>query len=457
MLVHTFGKFAAELDYDLLPPAVVEAVKLRLLDLLGAGLAGYRLGHQQLLLPLVSGVGQATVWGIGSEYTPRDAALLNSFLAHATYLEDGSRFTGGHPSSVVIPSALALGEDKHVSGRDLIAAIAAGYEVFLRLGRVIYPSTVVRGFQSTAVLGAVASAAACARVLEADVRVAGNSIAIASSLGTGLKEALKSARSGALQVARSCEGGMLAALLADAGVEGADTVIEAGFVKAFSDGASVAGAADGLGIDYRIFETYLKLHAGCRGNHAPTDVVQGLVRLHGVQVDEIERILVRVDSVTLAGEVAEPRTGAQAQFSIAFSLALALLDERVSIFQFTDERLADPATRAIMARVHVEADPRLDLAYPDKRGAVVEIQLRNGLRHVGTIELALGEPESPFSRADIENKFLGIAHEALGANAERVRDMALDLERLADVSLLSVRLIAGGRAAGESARARRSA
>src|SRR5213075_2000196 len=107
---------------------------------------------------------EATLWGEERLASVREAALVNSFATHSTYLEDGSRFTGGHPSSVVIPAALAEAESRGQSGGELIAAVAAGYEVFLRLGRAIYPATVNRGFQSTAVLGAVSSAAAVARL-----------------------------------------------------------------------------------------------------------------------------------------------------------------------------------------------------------------------------------------------------------------------------------------------------
>src|SRR5690606_2489056 len=107
----------------------------------------------------------------------------------------------------------------------LIVAVAAGYEIFLRLGRAIYPSTVERGFQSTAVLGAASSAASCASMLRLDAGRAANAIAIGCTLGVGLKQALKGTRSGPLQVARSCEGGVLAAQLAKAGEQGAENII----------------------------------------------------------------------------------------------------------------------------------------------------------------------------------------------------------------------------------------
>src|SRR3974390_2631500 len=231
LLVHKFGQFVGSTRYEDLPGAVVNAVKIRILDTIGAGLAGFHLGNHHPLLDVIEGQGSATVFGLGPRYSLRDATMLNSFLAHSCYIDDGSRFTGGHPSSVVIPSALALAETQDATGQELIAATAVGYEIFLRLGRAIYPGVVNRGFQSTAVLGAVASAAACASVLGLDAVTSQNALAIACNLGVGLKEALKSSRSQPLQVGRSCEAGLLSVLYARKGAVGADSIIENGYFK----------------------------------------------------------------------------------------------------------------------------------------------------------------------------------------------------------------------------------
>ena len=175
------------------------------------------------------------MWGEGLTLSAREAALVNAFATHSTYLEDGSRFTGGHPSSVVIPAVLAEAQAQRARAASRsIAAIAAGYEVFLRLGRAIYPACVNRGFQSTAVLGAVSSAAAVARLRGSPAQPAGHAIAIAASLGAGFKEALKASGSQPCRSARSCEGGIVAPRRSrEAGEAGAPLVIEKGFLPGF--------------------------------------------------------------------------------------------------------------------------------------------------------------------------------------------------------------------------------
>jgi len=337
---------------------------------------------------------------------------------------------------VVIPSAWACAESRHMRGRDLIAAVAAGYEIFLRLGRAIYPSTVDRGFKSTAVLGAVSSAGAVAKLLELDPESAKNAIAIAATLGVGLKEALLASSSEPIQVARSCEAGILAAVFAQQGAAGADSILENGFIRAFSDGPLQQGIADGLGSAFRISETYMKLHAGCRGNHAPLDLVQELIERHSLDWTGIERIMIDVDSVTYAADFHEPVNGAQAQFSVAFSIASLLLDGNASLFQYTDQKLAEPRIRALMQRIAVKSDAALNKNYPDKRGARATILTRDGRRLSGFLDNAKGEPESPLSNQAIEAKFHTLAGATLGANANRVRDVILDLDRQRDMAVI---------------------
>lgn len=437
MFVNELGRFVASTRYETLPEDVVAAVKLRILDIFAAGLVGAKLGAHRSLLRILDGAPQASVWGEDRKLALRDAVIVNAFLAHTAYLDDGSRYTGGHPSSAVTPAACAYAEHSHASGQALIAAVAVGYEVFLRLGRAIYPATVNRGFQSTAVLGAVSSAAACASLAAFDAAMAKNALAIACSLGVGLKEALKCSASQPLQVGRSCEAGVLAALYARVGAQGADSIVEQGFLPAFSGNALSAPITEGLGTRYSIAETYIKVHGGCRGNHAPVDVVQDLMRDHAITLDAIASVRVEVDSVTYAAEIHEPRDGNQAQFSVAFAVAVALIKGNASVFQYTDANVADERVRALMRKIQVEVNSELDRGYPDQRGAIAEIVLVDGQRYGGRIANAKGEPECPLSSEEVQHKFDTLAGEVVGgARAARIRECVLGLERIEDTATL---------------------
>lgn len=437
MLINELGRFVAETRYEDLPPEVISLTKSRVLDLITAATVGFQTGAYRSVSEILRGNGcEASVWGEGILRPLRDAVLLNSFMSHSTYFEDGSRFTGGHPSSVVIPAALTLGETRKSSGKEIILSVVLGYDIFIRLGRAIYPSTVVRGFQSTAVLGALGAAAASASLLKLDAVRCKNALAIASNLGVGLKDALKAPASQPIQVGRSCEGGVLAALLAQNGLPGSDTILEQGFLKGFADNSDLGKILEGLGGMYLVGETYVKIHGGCRGNHAPIDVVSNLMKTHNIAPDTISSVEIGIDTVTFAASIAEPRDGKQAQLSVPFAVAIAILEGNASIYQYTDEKVNDPVVRRMMSKLRIEADPALDEDYPDRRGAHARIILQNGREFRSSIEIARGEPEFPLTYEEIEKKFFFYVKGVLKEKAKRVCEMVRKLDNLDSITHL---------------------
>lgn len=436
-LAVVLGRFVAGVQAEHLPEEARQAVSLRLLDTLAAAASGVQQGAERGLLGLLPGDGPIAVWGTAARRGLRDAVIINSAVSHSAYFEDGCRYTGGHPSSALIPAAFALACERGSSGAELVAAIVAGYEVFLRLGRAIYPSTVQRGFQSTAILAAPATAAAASVLLRLPAERAAHAIAIACSHGAGLKEALKNAGSQPLQVGRSSEGGLLSALYAAQGADGVPDVIERGFFKAYAGTASADIVTRGLGLQWGIGNTYLKMHGGCRGNHAPVDAAAGLMREHGLAPRDIASMDVRVDTVTLAAELAEPANADQAKFSIAFSIAAKLLKGDAMPRRYTDAALADPEMRALMARIRVRADAALDEGYPDRRGAMIGARTVDGRELDYALDRALGEPEQPYAQADIERKFDLTAGALYGPSAGRIKDMAMSLPALPGLTPLN--------------------
>lgn len=436
-LAVVLGRFVAGVQAEHLPEEARQAVSLRMLDTLAAAASGVQQGAERGLLGLLPGDGPIAVWGTAARRGLRDAVIINSAVSHSAYFEDGCRYTGGHPSSALIPAAFALACERGSSGAELVAAIVAGYEVFLRLGRAIYPSTVQRGFQSTAILAAPATAAAASVLLRLPAERAAHAIAIACSHGAGLKEALKNAGSQPLQVGRSSEGGLLSALYAAQGADGVPDVIERGFFKAYAGTASADIVTRGLGLQWGIGNTYLKMHGGCRGNHAPVDAAAGLMREHGLAPRDIASMDVRVDTVTLAAEVAEPANADQAKFSIAFSIAAKLLKGDAMPRRYTDAALADPEMRALMARIRVRADAALDEGYPDRRGAMIGARTVDGRELDYALDRALGEPEHPYAQADIERKFDLTAGALYGPSAGRIKDMAMSLPALPGLTPLN--------------------
>src|SRR3546814_33951 len=133
-LAAVLGRFVANTRAEHLPSEVMQATSLRMLDTLAAAASGVQQGSHQGLLALLPGNGPISVWGTAARRCLRDAVIINSAVSHSTYFEDGCRYTGGHPSSALIPAAFALACERGASGAELAAAIATGYEVF-QIGR----------------------------------------------------------------------------------------------------------------------------------------------------------------------------------------------------------------------------------------------------------------------------------------------------------------------------------
>lgn len=433
MLANQFGHFVARSTYEKLPADVSDALKVRVLDQLGAAAAGFRLGSYRPLLACVEGEGKTSMWFSGRRMATRDAIMLNSFLGHAPYLEDGSRYTGGHPSAVIAP-LLTFCENRKVSGRDFLSAVAVAYETFLRLGRPVYPSIAARGFQSTAVLVSVSTAAGFAALLRLSPEAAAHALSIGATLGTGLKEAFLRPEIQPVQVAHSAQGGLVAALLANEGAEGAPMTIENGLFRSFADDVESRDAGALLGEEYRVSETYLKIHGGSRANHAPVDAASAALENASVRPEQIRSIIVKVDTPTIASQIASPADWLQAQSSIGFSIACLLVFGDVSFARFTNDNLNRSDIRTLMGLTDVSADSSRDANYPEKRGAYVEIAVDDGRVLRGEVDNAWGEPEYPFTLLQVQDKVRALACGTLDNHRiNELFDILNNLEELDDV------------------------
>ena len=294
-LVNTLSSYVCQTSYDDLPEAVITATKERIIDFLGVALSGYKSNvHKPALKALEKYHTSNGASVIGEEVKlPWDlTAFIDSNLC--LDMTDGSRAAALHPGPVVIPAALAAAEvaDK-ASGKDLMLAIALGYEVMIRVGQAMNPSAVKRGFHPTSIVGPLGSAVAAGKIMNLNKACMSNALSIAAVSGSGLLDALKAPEPFAqVQIARACHAGILSALLAQSGIKGSDNVLEEAFVPAFSDECNLELVTRDLGRDYMIPKTYIKMHAGCRHIHAPIDAALSIINRNGINWRDIEQISV---------------------------------------------------------------------------------------------------------------------------------------------------------------------
>lgn len=415
-LINILSDFLFRADYDSLSSLTISHTKLHIIDFLAVSLYGFKNGLHKPFLNTqrpYSSFLLASIIGEGIKIPWSWAALVNSSMCPAD-LTDGSRFAALHPSSVVIPAALAAYEANpgkiKLNGKSLILAIALGYEIMIRIGRAMNPGAVNRGFHLTSIVGPLGSAATVSKILGFSPDKIADSLSIAALLGAGFLSSFKAPEPYVeIQVARACEAGIFSTLLAREGIRGNREILEEAFIPGHCDGFSKELITEELGKDFMIAYTYIKIHAGCRHIHAPIDAALMIVRQNKIQWRDIKEIRVKTYSVARDLEIEKPKTGDEAKFNMPFGIALALIKGNTQYDQFNEQNLKDPQIKKLMEKVTIEISPELDKNYPAKRGTVVEMETYDGKTFSQALDVARGEPESPLSTKEVEEKFINSA------------------------------------------------
>jgi 2-methylcitrate dehydratase PrpD len=312
-----------------LPGEVATLARQCLLDLLGVTLAGHAEPLPRLMLADLQAQGagdRATVIGGGERLGTRQAALVNGCAAHALDYDDVNLFISGHPSAVILPALLALGEELDASGADLFMAFLAGYEFACRTGVLVAPGHYLRGYHATASVGAIGAAMACARLLGLDPARSAHAVGIAATEAAGLKSMFGTPCK-ALHAGLAARNGVESALWAQQGLASRTDVLECrqGFAQTLSPDFHPEQA---LAQPERFYlrENLFKYHAACYGTHSAIECALQLRRQYGLAAREIGSVVIRVErGADGTCNIASPRTSAEAKFSLRFAVALAFI------------------------------------------------------------------------------------------------------------------------------------
>lgn len=382
----------------------------------------------------------STVLGDGRRGSPRTAAFVNGTASHVVEFDDIFRDALYHPGSPVIAAALALGEAKNVSGIKFVRAVVCGYEVSTRIGAAVQPAH-YKHWHTTGTVGCFGAAAAAAAILELPPRKFAHALSTVGTFAAGLREAFQSdAMSKPLHAGRAAEAGVTAALLAEKGFTGAETILEgdAGFGVAMADGdVDWDGVFDDIGETFNIESVTLKNHGCCGHTFAAIDAALALVRTHKFTWKEVEHV--EIETYRTAVQVVgrdDVKTQFDARFSVFFTLATALVYGSVRLNAFSTERLSDPAIRSVMDRISLSVNEELDRSYPKRRGALVRITYRCGQVVEHLQRYRHGDPEEPLTDTELLDKFYELVTPVIGsASAELLSDQIsnLDNNNLADL------------------------
>ncbi|UGV24236.1 MmgE/PrpD family protein [Rhodopseudomonas boonkerdii] len=436
----TLAAYVASLKFDDIPQEVLERAKCLILDYLGSTIrARSEAESTPSLLKMLEtlsldGKGGSTVFGDSKTWTPAVAALLNGALGHSLDFDDTHADSSLHPSAPVVPAAFAVGEMVDASGKDVLTAIVAGYEVCCRLGNALDPTShYAKGFHPTATAGTYGAAAAAGKLFGLSKKQLISAFGVSGSQAAGsLQFLVNGAWNKRYQVGAAAMNGVIAATLARNAFIGATESVEGkhGLLVGYSDDAHPEKATADLGSVYETMKIGVKPYPSCRYTHAAIDTLIAMRREHNLTPEQVKRVEIGLhrNGITLTGDAAtkrHPTSIVGGQFSMFFTGALAL-DQ--GSFGWDDyKRLGDTAIDRLADRFDVVQDERLE----GKRhpfGARVSIHTEDGV-HERIAPDPSGEPDSFPDATAMQQKFLQLARPVLDKRADTFADAILTLEQ----------------------------
>ena len=440
------ARWVTELRYEDLPDSVVHQVKRLILDYYSAVIAGSTAptsrAVQSYFAQTESG-SAAGVVGTQDRFAAHTAAFINGTAAHGLELDDGYTPGSYHPGAACLPAAMAVAQAQQSSTEDLVTAVVVAYELSCRLARAGHPHTWQNGFHNTGINGVFGAAAAVGKLLKLSQKHMAWTLGMAGSFSSGLFEFLgEGSEVKRLHPGKCARDGVVVANLAARGVDGPVTGIEGanGYFKAYSGGkAAVDGVLQDLGSTYELLKTYVKPYPCCRHLHAPMDAILAIKKRHSFGCEDVKRVLIQTNRVAAKHAHAHYDAFLDAQMSIPYAIAVALLHDEIGLTAFNSTSRSSAAVARLVPCVVVEVSDDMQAAYPIKRPARVQVELIDGRVLSYTQDQPYGEPDNPLDDAALTAKFRAICDPVIGvdkAQAIASACWALDLPTIFELTAM---------------------
>jgi len=408
-----YTRTVQEIRWEELPPAVRAQAKRCLKDVVGTAAGSMSLPAAARARALVCeqfGSGRVPLWFQGCSSTFAGAAFCNALCTDSLDSHDGFRPNKGRAGATVVPVALAACSLRQVSGAELLAAVAIGYEVACRAGLAVHRmyAPLYHGSGSWAALGA---AAAGARILSVPAHAI-DRILGAAEYYAPMSPILRCTASPSIVKDGAGAGAWAAAMALAMQRHGLS-----GLPSLFAAESAGREQAATLGDDWMILRQYFKLSPTCRWTHPPVEAVVRLRTEHGFQPGDIERI--EVETFEEAGSLMSfpPADSDGAQYNLPWAVAAVLVDGTLGVEQILPQKLTDPDILALGRRVTVRTAADIQSRFPAECLARVSVILRNGRRLSSPTTGARGDYTDPASDEELGEKFSRLAGRALGAKA----------------------------------------
>ncbi|MGH8611032.1 MAG: MmgE/PrpD family protein [Gammaproteobacteria bacterium] len=450
------ARFVVDTGYKDIPRDAVEKVKRTALDCVGAALAGAVEPVSQAITGYVTkrgGPPQASVFGAGLKVSVPDAALANGCIAHSLDYDDcGMKI--GHPSVLVLPAVLSLGEYLGASGQDILTAYILGLEIEGKIALHADFKLMQSRLNHQSWYGSIGAAAACARLLRLDVAKTRMALGIAANFACGLS-ANHGSMAGAMAAGNACRNGVTAALMAQEGVTANPNIIEAknGFYDTLvgSGHYDAERMAESLGKRFYIESPGigLKKYPSCYHTHRALDGVFQLMGEHRFSDKDIAEVDVGTSERAMRVlAFSEPATPYQAKYSMPYCIAAAVVDGQVTLDTFTAHKFEDRGIVETRKKVHLSFPdvpiwPGLADVGPDTEfvGNPVTIRTTDGRSYSARVDIPRGDPALPLTDDELLVKYRDCSRSQLRPeDIERSVGVVLGLEKVADIATLMATL-----------------
>lgn len=443
------AEFISRLTYDHISHKARQKIKVCLLDSLGCALSGSTTEWGKIINTFIQGqegIQEASLWTTNFMGPAANVVLGNGTMIHSFDFDD-LHLTKIHPGSVVVPAALAIGEKEHINGKTFMTALVAGYETMIHISRGLNPNASrVKGWHLTGTCGTFAAAAAIGSMWQLDTMTMASALGMAGTQSAGLWAFnADGSFSKRFHPGRAAQSGVIAALLARSGFRGPTKILEAedgGFFKATSRDFDFSAVANGLGEKFDVEDMVIKPYPACGSLHSSIDAALTIRRENKIDLEAIRAINVyNSEGVNLQCGFDYKSMGVlHAQMSMKYCVARAMLDGMLSLAQFKEDKLGEPAAMDLASRVHFVLDDEINEVYPREFPSIVEVVMKNGQTYRVRVNVLKGSVENPMSWQEVQGKFQALAlpvlsRKRVGAIAELARNLE-DVDDVAEIPRL---------------------
>src|SRR5262245_26358416 len=438
------ARYAAGLRYQQIPAEVIARAKACLLDTLAVSLYGSTKLWSRSVISHVRGFGvsgRATVFGVGFKTQPSLAALANGTMAHAFELDNVRQPGAGvHPGGTAFLPTLAVAEQRRANGKEFFCAAVAACEVMSRIGVAAGNSLEKRGFHAPGLTGTFGAAIGAGRLLRLSERKLINALGIAGSYCGGLME-FSRCQEGAmikrLHLGKAAEGGVTAALLAQRGFAGPESVLEGefGFCRSFSSSPDLSRLTHKLGEEFESLNICIKRYACHINAHAPIEALEQLRGEHRFNVNDIEEIVISgIEKLVTHHANYLPKDLMMAQYSIPFCVALSLYQDTRDPRSFSERNVRDKTVLAMMQKIKLVVDSEIEEKGWD-RASRVTVALKDGRRLSTLVVHFKGTPDNFLRPDEVQEKARRLTRNILSpSKLERLVETVDRFDKLDDIS-----------------------